>query len=86
MFEAKLLAIVKMLLQNVTLPNLCGFAFVLLNIIGGFGKGLGPVLVLIENSGRVLHVSMTAFIVIFGGKWAVFYVGVAGWISCDMLI
>ena len=64
--------IVKSTLQNVTLPQMRGQAFALLNTFDDFGRGLGPAFVarMIEN---------------FGGRRKAFNVGIVGWILCGIL-
>jgi len=64
--------IVKSTLQNVTLPQMRGQAFALLNTFDDFGRGLGPAFVawMIEN---------------MGGRQKAFNIGVGGWIFCGIL-
>ncbi|KAL7468002.1 hypothetical protein ACHAXS_008226 [Conticribra weissflogii] len=64
--------IVKSTLQNVTLPQMRGQAFALLNTFDDFGRGLGPAFVawMIEN---------------MGGRQNAFNIGVGGWIFCGLL-
>jgi MFS family permease len=61
--------IVKSTLQNVTMPQMRGQAFALLNTFDDFGRGLGPAFVawMIEK---------------MGGRTRAFNIGVAGWILC----
>jgi MFS family permease len=64
--------IVKSTLQNVTMPQMRGQAFALLNTFDDFGRGLGPAFVawMIEN---------------LGGRTRAFNIGVTGWILCGIL-
>ncbi|KAL7534069.1 hypothetical protein ACHAXR_005618 [Thalassiosira sp. AJA248-18] len=64
--------IVKATLQNVTMPQMRGQAFALLNTFDDFGRGLGPAFVawLIER---------------LGGRRKAFNVGIGGWILCGVL-
>ncbi|KAL7500308.1 hypothetical protein ACHAWT_008251 [Skeletonema menzelii] len=64
--------IVKSTLQNVTMPQMRGQAFALLNTFDDFGRGLGPAFVawMIEN---------------LGGRTRAFNIGVLGWILCGIL-
>lgn len=64
--------IVKSTLQNVTMPQMRGQAFALLNTFDDFGRGLGPAFVawLIEK---------------LGGRRMAFNVGICGWIFCGIL-
>ncbi|EED88164.1 transporter [Thalassiosira pseudonana CCMP1335] len=63
--------IVKSTLQNVTLPQMRGQAFALLNTFDDFGRGLGPAFVawMIEQ---------------MGGRRKAFNVGVGGWLFCGL--
>ncbi len=64
--------IVKSTLQNVTMPQMRGQAFALLNTFDDFGRGLGPAFVawMIEN---------------LGGRTRAFNIGVIGWALCGIL-
>mmetsp|Transcript_14837 Transcript_14837/g.24027 ORF Transcript_14837/g.24027 Transcript_14837/m.24027 type:complete len:145 (-) Transcript_14837:48-482(-) len=64
--------IVKSTLQNVTMPQMRGQAFALLNTFDDLGRGLGPAFVayLIER---------------LGGRRNAFNVGICGWILCGVL-
>lgn len=64
--------IVKSTLQNVTMPQMRGQAFALLNTFDDFGRGLGPAFVawMIEN---------------LGGRTRAFNIGVLGWTLCGIL-
>lgn len=64
--------IVKSTLQNVTMPQMRGQAFALLNTFDDFGRGLGPAFVawLIER---------------LGGRRTAFNVGISGWVLCGLL-
>lgn len=64
--------IVKSTLQNVTMPQMRGQAFALLNTFDDFGRGLGPAFVawMIEK---------------MGGRRNAFNVGIFGWIFCGVL-
>ena len=64
--------IVKSTLQNVTMPQMRGQAFALLNTFDDFGRGLGPAFVawMIEK---------------LGGRTRAFNIGVTGWLLCGLL-
>jgi len=64
--------IVKATLQNVTMPQMRGQAFALLNVFDDFGRGLGPAFVawMIEK---------------LGGRRKAFNFGICGWILCGIL-
>lgn len=64
--------IVKSTLQNVTMPQMRGQAFALLNTFDDFGRGLGPAFVawMIEK---------------LGGRRNAFNIGISGWILCGIL-
>lgn len=64
--------IIKMTLQNVTMPQMRGQAFALLNTFDDFGRGLGPAFVawMIEK---------------MGGRKRAFNIGILGWVLCGWL-
>jgi hypothetical protein len=64
--------IIKMTLQNVTMPQMRGQAFALLNTFDDFGRGLGPAFVawMIEK---------------MGGRKSAFNIGILGWVLCGWL-
>lgn len=64
--------IVKSTLQNVTMPQMRGQAFALLNTFDDFGRGLGPAFV-------------AWLIGKLGGRRTAFNVGISGWVLCGLL-